>query len=119
MILFYGDLNLRCSLQLKRFLVTVDAFAVFEELFDSSLREGEAMWISTFQCFVLFAYSASVVNALGLEQHKDQSHSDISAESRLLKVVRSGIVVNIHVYLIYSGERMEDRKRGFCKLKLT
>ena len=100
-------------------LIAVNALAALKELLNSSFGKGEAMWISALEALVLFAYGTSVVDAVGVEQFQYKRHSDVSAKCRLLEIVSSRIIVNVYADLVYAGQGMEDRKRGFCILKLT
>ena len=100
-------------------LVAINALAVLEEMLDSSFNPGKTVRICTLEALVLDTVHTSVIDTVSAEELEDERHSHKPSVCRLLKVMSSGIVVNVNVDLIYSGEGMKDRKCGFCKLKLA
>ena len=100
-------------------LIAINALAVFvEEALDATLGAADAMGIlADLACHSLTAHAA-IVNTLCTQEHKNQSHADISAVHSLVKVVGAGIVVNVNVDLGHSGEGMHDREVILCHSKL-
>ena len=99
-------------------LVTVYASAIIEEAFNSALGATDTVRIGASECRIESAAYTLVLDALRLKKHEYQSHSDISAVHRLVKVVGSRVVVHVNVYFINSGKRMKNREVLFCNSKL-
>jgi hypothetical protein len=95
-------------------LVAIDASITVEEPLYSALGAADAMRILANCAGDLLAHNASVINALGIKKHKDESHSYVPSKLGLIEVMSTLIFINIYRYLVYSWEWMHDRKVGFC-----
>ena len=75
-----------------------------EELFDASFGAADTVWVDTFEGWVFFTDSLRfVILVLLTEEHKDKSHTDISAVCCLIKVVRTGVAVHVGSDFVYTG----------------